>query len=142
MVSTWSWLRRSTRVFRDQEDIAALFKRLGFIGVRLITVAQACIGELHIGLEGLTNALYLKDLADKTRRGLVGRIRKGRSAGGLCYGYDVVASEERGGRTINETWCSCCPAHFWGLCRRPLAKGDRAAAERPGHHWASRRALA
>jgi site-specific DNA recombinase len=48
------------------------------------------------------NALYLKDLADKTRRGLEGRVRAGRSGGGLCYGYDVVPGEERGGRAINE----------------------------------------
>ena len=45
------------------------------------------------------NAIYLKDLADKTRRGLEGRVRAGRSGGGLCYGYDVVAGDERGGRS-------------------------------------------
>jgi site-specific DNA recombinase len=36
------------------------------------------------------NALFLKDLAAKTRRGLRGRVEAGRSGGGLCYGYDVV----------------------------------------------------
>jgi hypothetical protein len=35
-------------------------------------------------------ALYIKDLADKTRRGLEGCVREGRSGGGLCYGYRVV----------------------------------------------------
>jgi len=35
-------------------------------------------------------ALYLKDLADKVRRGLRGRVENGKSGGGLCYGYDVV----------------------------------------------------
>ena len=54
------------------------------------------------------NALFLKDLADKTRRGLRGRVSEGRSAGGLCYGYDVVhqfdarGERVRGGRSINE----------------------------------------
>jgi site-specific DNA recombinase len=53
-------------------------------------------------------ALYLKDLADKTRRGLRGRVEEGKSGGGLCFGYDVVrqfdASGEaiRGERRINE----------------------------------------
>jgi site-specific DNA recombinase len=89
------------RLSRDQEDIAALFKRLRFLGVRLVTVSEGEIGDLHIGLKGAMNALYLKDLADKTRRGLKGRVRAGRSGGGLCYGYDVVPGEERGGRTIN-----------------------------------------
>jgi len=36
------------------------------------------------------NALFLKDLADKTRRGLRGRIEAGKAGDGLCYGYDVV----------------------------------------------------
>ena len=30
------------------------------------------------------NALFLKDLAEKTHRGLRGRIEDGKSAGGLC----------------------------------------------------------
>lgn len=38
------------------------------------------------------NALFLKDLADKTRRGLRGRVEAGTSGGGLCYGYRVVRS--------------------------------------------------
>jgi site-specific DNA recombinase len=55
------------------------------------------------------NALFLKDLADKTRRGLRGRISEGRSAGGLSYGYAVVQQSNaqgepiRGGRQINPT---------------------------------------
>jgi hypothetical protein len=35
------------------------------------------------------NALFLKDLADKTRRGLRGRVEPGKSGGGLCYGFKV-----------------------------------------------------
>ena len=88
------------RLSRDQEDIAALFKRLRFLGVTLVTVSEGEVGDLHIGLKGAMNALYLMDLADKTRRGLEGRVRAGRSGGGLCYGYTVVAGEERGQRMI------------------------------------------
>ena len=43
------------------------------------------------------NALFLKDLADKTRRGLRGRVELGKSGGGLCYGYKVSRATE--GRT-------------------------------------------
>ena len=35
-------------------------------------------------------ALYLKDLGDKTRRGLRGRVEKGLSGAGKSYGYRVV----------------------------------------------------
>lgn len=44
-------------------------KRLRFTGVRLFTLAEGEIGELHVGLKGTMNALFQKDLADKTRRG-------------------------------------------------------------------------
>src|ERR1700730_15811475 len=85
------------RLSRDQEDVAALYKHLCFAGVRLITLAEGEISELHVGLKGTMNALFLKDLADKTRRGLRGRISEGRSAGGLCYGYDVVHQNDARG---------------------------------------------
>jgi site-specific DNA recombinase len=89
------------RLSRDHGDVVALHKLLRFLGVRLLAFSEGEIGDLHIGLKGAMNALYLKDLAVKTRRGLEGRVRAGRSGGGLCYGYDVVPGEERGGRTIN-----------------------------------------
>jgi hypothetical protein len=68
-----------------------------FAGVRIITLAEGEISELHVGLEGTMNALFLKDLAQKTHRGQRGRIEAGKSAGGRCYGYDIVRrTDERG----------------------------------------------
>ena len=72
------------RFSRDQEDTAGLFKRLTFVGVRIITLAEGEINHLHVGLKGTMNALFLKDLADKTRRGLRGRVEAGKSGGGLA----------------------------------------------------------
>ncbi|WP_245728932.1 recombinase family protein [Paracoccus alkenifer] len=96
------------RLSRDQEDIAGIFKRMTYADVKMFTLSEGEITHLHVGLKGTMNALFLKDLADKTRRGLRGRVEDGKSGGGLCYGYDVVkkfdASGEavRGDRTINE----------------------------------------
>ena len=56
------------RISRDQEEIAGVYKRLTFAGVRMVTLSEGDISELHIGLKGTMGALYLKDLADKTRR--------------------------------------------------------------------------
>ena len=95
------------RLSRDQEDIAGLYKHLSFAGVRIITLAEGEISEMHIGLKGTMNALFLKDLGAKTRRGLEGGIAAGKSAGGLCYGYSVVRQTDargeliRGDRAIN-----------------------------------------
>ena len=95
------------RISRDQEDVAGFFKRMRFGSVTIITLAEGEISELHVGLKGTMNALFLKDLADKTRRGLRGRVEAGRSGGGNSYGYDVVrnlradGTVEAGERRIN-----------------------------------------
>ena len=96
------------RISRDQEDMAGVYKRMEFAGVEIVTLSEGEISSLHIGLKGTMNALFLKDLADKTRRGLRGRVERGKSGGGIAYGYDVVKrfDEEgnplRGDRSINE----------------------------------------
>src|SRR5712664_798468 len=90
------------RFSRDQEDTAGLFKRLTFAGVNIVTLAEGDITHLHIGFKGTMNALFLKDLAEKTHRGLRGRIEDGKSAGGLCYGYRVVKAFNGGSVTTGE----------------------------------------
>jgi site-specific DNA recombinase len=90
------------RFSRDQEDTAGLFKRLTFASVNIVTLAEGDITHLHIGFKGTMNALFLKDLADKTHRGLRGRVEGGKSAGGLCYGYRVVKSLTGGTVTTGE----------------------------------------
>ncbi len=88
------------RISRDQEDVAGVFKRMAFAGVKIITLSEGEIGHLHVGLKGTMNALFLKDLADKTRRGLRGSVESGKSGGGLCYGYDVVKRTNAAGEPI------------------------------------------
>ena len=78
------------RISRDQEDTAAIFKRLHHADVTLLTLSEGIISELHVGLKGTMNALFLKDLADKTRRGQRGRVEAGKIPGGNSYGYRIV----------------------------------------------------
>lgn len=88
------------RLSRDQEDVAGLFKRLRFAGVNLVTLSEGTVDELHVGLKGTMNALFLRDLAVKIRRGQGGRILKGYAAGGLSYGYRVVKKFDESGEPI------------------------------------------
>lgn len=91
------------RFSRDLEDTAALSKRLKFEDVRLVTISEGDVSTLQVGFKGTMNALFLQDLADKTRRGLRGRVEDGRSAGGVSYGYRVVRAPDgapRGDREI------------------------------------------
>ncbi|MER8886129.1 recombinase family protein [Mesorhizobium sp. M0663] len=87
------------RLSRDQEDVAGLFKRLRFAGVRIVTLSEGAVDELHVGLKGTMNALFLRDLAAKIRRGQSGRILNGYNAGGLSYGYRVVKKLDETRRT-------------------------------------------
>lgn len=97
------------RISRNQADIAALYQQFQFQGVMIETVSEGRISELQVGLGGLMSAMFLKELARKTHRGLKGRALAGKSAGGLTYGYDVVQQFDaqgeriRGYRTINRT---------------------------------------
>lgn len=97
------------RLSRDQADTALLFKHLKFFGIQIFTRAEGQITELHVGLKGTMNALFLQDLAQKTHRGQRGRVEAGKSGGGRCYGYDVLRRlDERGepiwgDRAINPT---------------------------------------
>ena len=106
--STSCWRRRWIASPATRKTSLGSYKRLKFAGIKLVTLAEGEISELHIGLKGTMNALFLKDLADKTHRGLRGRITAGKSAGGLCYGYKTLRQTDahgeavRGDRAIDE----------------------------------------
>ena len=95
------------RLSRNQSDIAQIYQSLLFAEVMIETVSEGQISEMHIGLKGTMNALFLKDLAVKTHRGLKGRALAGKSAGGLTYGYraghkmDATGAPIRGDRVIS-----------------------------------------
>ena len=88
------------RLSRDQEDIAGLFKRMAYGDVKIVTLSEGEVTQLHVGLKGTMNALFLKDLADKTRRGLRGRVEQGKSGGGNSYGYTVVKQFDAHGEAV------------------------------------------
>lgn len=81
---------------------------MAFLDIAVETVAEGVINELHIGFKSTMNALYLKDLADKTRRGMIASVLRGAVPGGRTYGYDIVHQLDergepiRGLRRINE----------------------------------------
>ncbi|MCW6512613.1 recombinase family protein [Lichenifustis flavocetrariae] len=78
------------RLSRDMADLATIYKMLRFAGVQLIAVHDGKADDIAIGVRGLVGALYLTDLAHKTRRGLAGKLKQGMRAGGLPYGYRPI----------------------------------------------------
>ena len=123
------------RLSRDQEHIAALHKQMCFLGIPIVTVAEGAISELHIGLKGTMSAMYLKDLAQKTHRGLEGRVRKGMSAGGISYGYKLRrtlredGSFTTGERSIDPVEAAVVNRDLPRLCRRAELARHRRSAE-------------
>ena len=120
------------RFSRDLEHIAAFYKQVSFARARIVTLAEGEVSDLHIGLKGTMGALYLKDLAAKTHRGLEGRIRAGRSVGKAPYGYRVIrrlaqnGEPDRGQREIDEVQAAVVRRIFAdyaaGLSPRAIAR--------------------
>lgn len=88
------------RLSRDQADIAAIFKHMQFAGVEIITLCEGRVGILDVGLRGTMNQLYLVEVANKARRGQEGRVKAGKVASGLSYGYDVVRRFDTSGFAV------------------------------------------
>jgi site-specific DNA recombinase len=95
----------AARLSRDGAEAQRLFKRLEFYRVGLIarsdgidTLANPKSSRLIFGVKSAFNEEFLRDLAEKTWRGLEGRVLAGFSAGGLPYGYRSVPVPDSSGR--------------------------------------------
>src|SRR6476660_2305614 len=86
------------RLRRRLADTADLQDRLAFHKVRLFTPSLGEITPIHVAVMGMMAQMALKDLGEKTKRGQLGRVLKGRVAGGLAFGFRAVAGTkgERG----------------------------------------------
>lgn len=97
------------RISRDTEHMAGIYKRLSFYGVRIYSLTDGgFVSDIHIAFGGAKNALFLKDLAFKVKRGMRGRVENGKAIGRRTFGYDIVRRFDsrgepvRGERSINE----------------------------------------
>lgn len=88
------------RISRDQEHISGFYKQMKYRDIDIVIVSQGDVSEMHIGFNGVISAMFLKDLAAKTHRGLEGRARKGKSAGGISYGYRVTRAFNADGTPV------------------------------------------
>ncbi len=89
------------RLSRDQEDLAGLHKRLTFLGIEIVAVHDGKADALQVGIRGLVSSLWIADLKHKIRRGMTGRVKDGKSAGGRAYGYRPTPGDP-GKPTVHE----------------------------------------
>ncbi|HEX4516421.1 MAG TPA: recombinase family protein, partial [Polyangiaceae bacterium] len=94
-----------SRVGRDQADLHIFKRALEFGRVRLVGVADgidttAAHGDLTFAMKGMISQFYLKELRDKTMRGLEGRALAGYATGGVAYGYRLRRDVSAAGKAI------------------------------------------
>jgi site-specific DNA recombinase len=78
------------RISRNPADLHGLFQTLEFAGVSIEEISRGKADAMTVGLSSLMGQMFLQGLKEKTRRGLAGVVRDGRSAGGKAYGYEPV----------------------------------------------------
>lgn len=90
------------RLSRSLKDIAAMHESLEYYGVTIWTAHEGRITDLHIGLKGTMNAMVLRDMKARVKRGHRGRIAAGFAASSCAYGYRVVRGVvDEKGRNVN-----------------------------------------
>lgn len=92
------------RLSRTVSDTARLCDELDFADVRLIAVSESIDTDdpnarLTLHIKASLAQQFLKELGDKTRRGLHGRAAKGFCTGGLPYGYVSVPNLDQHGKS-------------------------------------------
>ena len=90
----------TSRVSRKLIDSLRIFEQLQFAGVRMIFVAQGIDSnseqaELLVGVHGIVDSLYLRDLAKRTFRGVEQLALNGLHTGGRVFGYRRVPIESK-----------------------------------------------
>lgn len=83
------------RISRTTSEAMGLIERFSWRGVGVIGIADGVDtsqrgGMLMAGIRSALGAEYLRDLSDKTRRGMAGRARAGLSTGCPPFGYRSV----------------------------------------------------
>jgi site-specific DNA recombinase len=78
------------RISRDIADLASIHKTLKFLGIEMNCVNGGVMDTMQIGMYGVVGQMQREEGAKKVKRGMVGVVRSGRSAGGKAYGYEAV----------------------------------------------------
>lgn len=90
----------TSRLTRDRGDQNFIIKLLGFLDVHVVAVSQGLdssneAADLSFAVHGLMDERFLKDLANKVRRGQEGCVLGDKYiAGGRCYGYQNMPDED------------------------------------------------
>ena len=111
------------------EDLAGLHKRLSFLGLEIRAVHEGVARTVLVGHSGLVGQLYREDSVLKIRRCMSGRVKDGRSPGGVAYGYQPVPGDTGARRVVEaeaEVMRRIFAENLAGKSPRDIAHGLRA----------------
>jgi DNA invertase Pin-like site-specific DNA recombinase len=99
----------TSRLTRNLGDNLKFAEEMRFLGIRVIAVSQGFDtnseqSELVMAVHGIVDSVYIKDLGQKTRRGLIDTMEKGLHTGGRTYGYDSIPVDDGRARKAGETF--------------------------------------
>ncbi|MGA2150493.1 MAG: recombinase family protein, partial [Bryobacteraceae bacterium] len=97
----------TSRLCRNLGEMMRFTDEMTFRGIRVVAVSQGIDTESEqadvlMTVNGLRDSYTLKDIAQKTRRGLIGCVENGLHTGGRCYGYDSIPIEDHPNRKPGE----------------------------------------
>lgn len=130
------------RLSRDLADSAGLHKQLAYWGVRIVTLDDGDVNKMHVAVKGLLGSMFLDDLAQKSKRGQVGRVKAGRIPRGPVLRVRRCA-RGRGAREAHDqpSRGHDRAAHLYGVRRRALAAENSAGPQCREGAWPSREPL-
>ncbi len=94
----------TSRLWRQQAEQWRAIAELSDLGVHIVTQDADTRSEnykLLLSMHGAMADLYRDQIAYRTKRGLEGRARNGKSAGGRAYGYIAARDSATGEREIH-----------------------------------------
>lgn len=87
------------RLSRSLSGGGSIYEDLVSYGVKLVTVNQGEVDELHVGISSTLSAMFIKEIGRKTRRGQEGVVLSGRAMGSIAYGYRArIEHDDKGER--------------------------------------------
>ncbi|MBN4057077.1 recombinase family protein [bacterium AH-315-J21] len=99
----------TSRLSRDTVEQATLIRDFKDSGVNVYFVSDGIdtkdetTQDVLLPVYGIKDALYSRDLARKTQRGMAGQVLRGYSAGGRLYGYEYTQELDPNGTIDKKT---------------------------------------
>lgn len=82
------------RLSRTPSQTHGIVEELEALDINICTVSGGMVSDMEVAFKATQNSRYVKQLAEKTRRGQEGTVRSGRISGSIAYGYRKAFSPD------------------------------------------------